>query len=188
MTIIALGGGCGIVLDISVERETRLSKDVLRIWERRYGFPNPARDENGERQYAVAQVAKLRTIKRPMDVGMRPGRIVRCTQDELNSLAEQRIDQRAGAVAPPIEHDVVTLLRGHDATGLQNALARDLMRQGLRRFVLETMMPLNRAVGDAWMRGELQIFKGICIPSSCRSRCGRRSTRSRGRRARPACC
>ena len=160
MTIVAPGGGSGIVLDISsVERETGLSKDVLRIWERRYGFPNPARDENGERQYAVAQVAKLRTIKRLMDVGMRPGRIVRCTQDELNSLAEQRIDQRAGAVAPPIEHDVVTLLRGHDATGLQNTLSRDLMRQGLRRFVLETMMPLNRAVGDAWMRGELQIFE-----------------------------
>ena len=33
------------------------------------------------------------------------------------------------------------------------------MRQGLQRFVLETMMPLNRAVGDAWMRGELQIFE-----------------------------
>ena len=33
------------------------------------------------------------------------------------------------------------------------------MRQGLQRFVLETMTPLNRAVGDAWMRGELQVFE-----------------------------
>jgi hypothetical protein len=31
----------------SVERETGLSKDTLRVWERRYGFPTPERDANG---------------------------------------------------------------------------------------------------------------------------------------------
>ena len=37
----------GLALNISaVERETGLSKDVLRMWERRYGFPTPARDDN----------------------------------------------------------------------------------------------------------------------------------------------
>ncbi len=61
------------------------------MWERRYGFPKPGRDDNGERQYTVVDIGKLRAVKRLMDVGMRPGRIVRCTQDELNSLAEQRI-------------------------------------------------------------------------------------------------
>ena len=36
-----------VLLNISaVERETGLSKDVLRIWERRYGFPEPRRDDN----------------------------------------------------------------------------------------------------------------------------------------------
>ena len=41
-----------LVLNISaVERETGLSKDVLRMWERRYAFPKPGRDENGERQF-----------------------------------------------------------------------------------------------------------------------------------------
>ena len=33
------------------------------------------------------------------------------------------------------------------------------MRQGLQRFVLDTVTPLNRAVGDAWMRGDLQVFE-----------------------------
>jgi len=32
----------------AVERDTGLSKDVLRMWERRYGFPVPNRDANGE--------------------------------------------------------------------------------------------------------------------------------------------
>jgi DNA-binding transcriptional MerR regulator/methylmalonyl-CoA mutase cobalamin-binding subunit len=148
------------VLDISaVERETGLSKDVLRMWERRYGFPKPGRDDNGERQYAVGEVTKLRTIKRLMDVGMRPGKIVRCTPAELIALAEQRIERRKEAVEPALERDIILLLQAHDVAGLQHALANLLMRQGLRRFVLEALTALNRAVGEAWIRGTLQIFE-----------------------------
>ncbi|HRI93726.1 MAG TPA: MerR family transcriptional regulator, partial [Accumulibacter sp.] len=29
----------------AVERDTGLGKDTLRVWERRYGFPQPTRDE-----------------------------------------------------------------------------------------------------------------------------------------------
>ena len=149
-----------MVLDISsVERETGLSKDVLRMWERRYGFPKPGRDDNGERQYSVGEVAKLRAIKRLMDIGMRPGKIVRSDIDALNALADRRIERRSDEGAPAFEREFVALLRAHDAAALQNTLANQLMRQGLQRFVLETMAPLNRAVGDAWMRGELQIFE-----------------------------
>jgi MerR family transcriptional regulator, light-induced transcriptional regulator len=152
--------GPGMVLDISsVERETGLSKDVLRMWERRYGFPKPGRDDNGERQYSVGEVAKLRAIKRLMDIGMRPGKIVRSDIDALNALADRRIERRSDEAAPAFERELVALLRAHDAAGLQNTIANQLMRQGLQRFVLETMAPLNRAVGDAWMRGELQIFE-----------------------------
>ncbi len=159
-TIIETMDNRGVILNISaVERETGLSKDVLRVWERRYAFPRPSRDDNGERQYTVVEIAKLRAIKRLMDVGMRPGKIIRCTQDELNSLADARIAPRGGEIAPALERNIVAMLRGNDTHGLQNALANMLMKQGLQRFVLETLTPLNRAVGDAWMRGELEVFE-----------------------------
>jgi MerR family transcriptional regulator, light-induced transcriptional regulator len=147
-------------LNISaVERETGLSKDVLRVWERRYAFPRPSRDENGERQYSVAEIEKLRAIKRLMDVGMRPGKIILNTQEQLNALAETRIAPRGSDLAPVLEREIITMLKDHDATALQNALANLLMKQGLQRFVLDTLTPLNRAIGDAWMRGELQVFE-----------------------------
>jgi DNA-binding transcriptional MerR regulator/methylmalonyl-CoA mutase cobalamin-binding subunit len=150
----------GLILNISaVERETGLSKDVLRMWERRYGFPKPARDDNGEREYSVTDVAKLRAIKRLMDVGMRPGKIIHQSQDELNDLADTRAPPRHDVLAPALERDIVTMLQSHDAPGLQHALANMLMKQGLQRFVLESVTPLNRAVGEAWMRGELQVFE-----------------------------
>ena len=149
-----------IVLNISaVERETGLSKDVLRMWERRYGFPKPGRDDNGERQYTVSDIAKLRGIKRLMDVGMRPGKIISMSQAELNAMADARSGARASSTAPALEHEVLTMLRTHDVIGLQHTLANLLMKQGLQKFVQETITPLNRAVGEAWLRGDLQVFE-----------------------------
>jgi DNA-binding transcriptional MerR regulator/methylmalonyl-CoA mutase cobalamin-binding subunit len=147
-------------LNISaVERETGLSKDVLRIWERRYGFPHPVRDDNAERQYSATEVAKLRAIKRLMDTGLRPGKLIGQSLEELNALAEKRVHPRRDALAPAIEREVLGLLKSHDVIGLQTLLASLLLRQGVQRFVLETIAPLNRAVGEAWMRGELQVFE-----------------------------
>jgi len=48
----------------------------LRIWERRYGFPAPLRDAAGERVYPAEQVQRLRLLKRLLDSGHRPGRVV----------------------------------------------------------------------------------------------------------------
>ena len=151
----------GLSLNISaVERETGLSKDVLRMWERRYAFPKPGRDENGERQYSIAEVSKLRAIKRLMDIGMRPGKIIALSSDELGALAASRVGRARDAAHPPaLDSDVLSLIKAHDVTGLQHALATLLMRQGLQSFVRDTITPLNRAVGDAWMQGELQVFE-----------------------------
>ncbi len=151
----------GLVLNISaVERETGLSKDVLRMWERRYGFPKPGRDDNGERQYTTADVGKLRTIKRLMDVGLRPGKIIALSLSELNAMADARTPARQDQAAPALERRPCwQCCAPHDTPALQHALANLLMRQGLQRFVLDTITPLNRAVGDAWMRGDLQVFE-----------------------------
>lgn len=150
----------GLLLNISaVERDTGLSKDVLRMWERRYGFPRPGRDDNGEREYAPADVGKLRAMKRLLDVGLRPGKIIGLSLSELNAMADARTPARQDVLAPALERDVLSMLQSHDVAGLQNVLANLVMRQGLQRFVLDTITPLNRAVGDAWMRGDLQVFE-----------------------------
>lgn len=150
----------GFALNISaVEREAGLSKDVLRMWERRYGFPKPSRDENGERRYTATDLAKLRAIKRLMDVGLRPGKLIHRTQDELNALADGRIAPRRETAAPAVEQELLALLAAHDARGLHAALAMLLVREGIQRFVLETLSSLNHAVGDAWMRGGLAVFE-----------------------------
>ena len=79
-----------ILLNISaVERETGLSKDTLRIWERRYDFPRPVRDDNGDRAYTMEQITKLRLIKRLLDQGHRPGKIIGLDDDHLSRLVTE---------------------------------------------------------------------------------------------------
>lgn len=147
----------------AVERDTGLSKDTLRIWERRYGFPSPLRDALGERAYTLAQVEKLRIVKRLLDVGHRPGRIVPLDLAALQQLTESTADPapRDAEATPGVEElrACIDLIRGHDLAGLRAALTRALSRFGVGRFVVEVVGPLNAAVGDAWVRGQVQIFE-----------------------------
>jgi len=141
----------------AVERETGLPKDTLRVWERRYGFPRPERDPGGERLYPEDQVARLRSVKRLIDRGMRPGRLLGLDGEALAALAEEHAGE-----APPRSalHDLALfLLKTHQTGELRRELVQVLMRDGVSRFVLETAAPLARLVGDAWARGELQVHE-----------------------------
>ena len=156
-----------ITLSIAaVERDTGLSKDTLRVWERRYGFPVPRRDGAGERAYTLPEVEKLRIVKRLMDAGHRPGRIVPLELAQLQALSEQTVDQPPRpSASPEVALDAsgvdthLALVSRQDVHGLRAALGRLLARVGVSRFVLEVVAPLNTAVGEAWMRGQIEIFQ-----------------------------
>jgi DNA-binding transcriptional MerR regulator/methylmalonyl-CoA mutase cobalamin-binding subunit len=147
----------------AVEREVGLSKDVLRVWERRYGFPVPDRDPHGERLYPAGQVLRLRLIKRLMDLGYRPGRLMSTPVDELEALAAGSHGAQAGqADAEAGSHELdqlFALVRQHDAAAYLQAMQQRLARQGLRRFVLDTVAPLTVHIGSAWQQGRLQVFE-----------------------------
>lgn len=148
----------------AVERDTGLSKDTLRVWERRYGFPQPARDAAGDRSYPAEQVERLRTICRLMDAGHRPGRIVALAPDALQALLP--------VAPPPVPAGVAQVAGGgtalepylvlvgqHDVQGLRGQLGQALLRMGLEAFVVGLVAPLTTAVGEAWMQGRFQVFE-----------------------------
>ena len=148
------------MLSISqVERDTGLSKDTLRMWERRYGFPRPSRDKFGERLYDAPQIDKLRVIKRLLDAGQRPGKLIGKTLQELSALGAQQTVARQDGGSPGERADLIKLLQSHDSGALEQHLSQLLLRQGLQQFVLHTVAPLNVAVGEAWVRGDLAIFE-----------------------------
>lgn len=162
-TIAARANGSEATI-AGVEQETGLSKDTLRIWERRYGFPAPTRDGRGERVYPPDQVEKLRVISRLLIRGMRPGQLMNVPLPALIERLQARApvpsagarESQGGAVTPMLE-EAMRLLGNDDEAGLRTQLHRVLLRLGLQRFVIEFAAPLNDRVGDAWSRGELAV-------------------------------
>jgi DNA-binding transcriptional MerR regulator/methylmalonyl-CoA mutase cobalamin-binding subunit len=133
-----------------VEQETGISKDTLRVWERRYGFPKPRRDAHGERAYTAEEVLELRRIRRLMDQGMRPGRIF--------AQGVGALEPRAERPAQGLPHEIA-LLRAHRMGELRALLEQGALRDGLYAFVTATAAPLTVQVGEAWARGELQVYE-----------------------------
>ena len=149
----------------AVERDTGIPKDTLRVWERRYGFPQPARDVFGERNYPRDQLEKLRLIKRLLDAGHRPGKLVNLDMDALSRMGEPRELRRrtTGRRAYSAEKRLslkayLDLIQSHDVEKLRRQLAQSQLQMGLGRFVTDRIAPLAQMVGDAGMRGHLQTF------------------------------
>ncbi|MEJ7807037.1 MAG: MerR family transcriptional regulator [Telluria sp.] len=143
-----------------VERETGIPKETLRVWERRYAFPQPERDGNGERLYPALQVKRLRVVKRLLDLGYRPGKIMHMDTEALSELAN-----KAGSASPPpdaedpVLRQCLELIKAHKMSELRQRMAQAQLELGLRRFVMEVVAPLTTVVGDAWAAGQLAVFE-----------------------------
>jgi len=138
-----------------IEQETGISRDTLRAWERRYNFPTPTRNQRSERMYTLEQLRRLRLIKQLLDDGMRPGKLVTLDTQQLRQLTGT-VDEEADCPA-----DIASLLesmRSGPRHSLMAQLRSLLQRYGLRDFLTEVATPMNRAVGEAWFRGEIGIF------------------------------
>ena len=138
-------------------------------------------------------MARLRLIKRLLDAGHRPGRVVLASEAQLQGWLNAPPPPRAGLLPPqpglahfpasfqaPIPAPCPALFPApcppamparwprtspnawfaSSATdGLRQAPTQALLRQGLAAAVTQLFAPLTVAVGDAWMRGELQVFE-----------------------------
>lgn len=151
-----------------VERETGLAKETLRVWEKRYGFPVPLRDANGDRLYPRDQVRRLQLIRRLMDTGLRPGKLALLDVDALQSLLTQsqevcrpelsRTDKNLGPSSLEVQA-LLDTIAAHNPPALRHALSHAQLRMGLAAFVTDLAAPLAIAVGEAWAQGRFEIFE-----------------------------
>lgn len=151
-----------------IERDTGIAKDTLRVWERRYGFPQPERDANGERRYDDVQLQRLRHIKRLMDGGYRPNAVVSLPLEALQALginppsvrpARHNQQRQAAHQGHELDPQWLQWVHQHDMAALQSALQQHLQAQGLALTAQELITPLSAAVGEAWLRGDLAVYE-----------------------------
>lgn len=140
----------------TVERDTGIARDTLRIWERRYGFPEPIRNDKGERMYPEVQLRRLQRIRRLLDQGMRPGKVVSLNDVDLTNLEVSLYPKIT--LNDSVEH-LLTVLQTTDGAELETALSVIYQQQGMQIFITETIVPLLYTVGERWAMGKLQVFE-----------------------------
>lgn len=148
-----------------VARETGISKDLLRKWETRYGFPQPVRTEKGVRGYSLSQVATLREVKRFIDSGMRPGEaVLLCMNSKTAKEAPPPRPTTRDVIA-----DCLDAIRAHNPQELHALLDRALVSRGVGNFVTHVAAPLTVAVGDAWLQGSMRVYEEHLFSSTLKA-------------------
>lgn len=140
-----------------VEHSVGIAKATLRMWERRYGFPLPARMANGKRAYPQVQVEKLRIIRQLIGKGLQPARLVALSMASLLEL--QRAKTQTRRELEPYDGSIVQLIRSCNDDSLQRVMALTIIDMGLERFLLEKAALWNVAVGNAWERSALKVYE-----------------------------
>src|SRR5678815_5739135 len=159
-TPVAESGEASDALHIrEVVRITGLRREQLYMWQRRYGFPAPLRDAFGDRVYPADQVARLKLIKQLLSEGWRAGAVVPLADSALQSMVGLAVAEPAPL--PAEISQAVRLLGDHRVGEMQNHLSKLLVGQGLRKFLEQTLIPLNEAVHERVVRGEMQTFQEL---------------------------
>ncbi|HEU4505875.1 MAG TPA: cobalamin B12-binding domain-containing protein [Nitrospira sp.] len=142
-----------------VAKLTGLSKDVVRVWERRYGLVKPLRSANRYREYTDEDVALLRFLKEELDRGQTIGALAVEGRDSLL----QRM-RASSAPTPqsftPHDHlldELVALLDPLEKTQFERRLNGAVAVIPFEESVQRILLPLQRRVGELWHEGRLNV-------------------------------
>ncbi len=140
-------------------RLTGISSDTLRMWERRYGFPSPRRNEAKIRVYSKEDVERLTLVARALKAGYRAGEVIHKSRPELDAILAQaaELDVEPSAGQSPSVASVLDTLRQDDADGTRLELRRAVATLGPKRFVEDVASPLLERVGEAWAARQLDV-------------------------------
>lgn len=129
---------------------TGLSPELIRAWERRYGFPTPDRTDGGHRRYSQHQVEGLHRAVLLIRSGFRArDAIARATQEIPDEPAATAVQESAQGLAEQLVagdagHALAVLRQVERALGFEVALER-------------AVLPAMHLIGDRWADGTADV-------------------------------
>jgi MerR family transcriptional regulator, light-induced transcriptional regulator len=142
-----------------VAKLTGLSKDVLRIWERRFGLLKPTRGANRYRNYSDEDVTLLRFLKEQLDAGGSIG--------ELSKLGREELLGRARASAPQVSfvdntfsrllRELLSTLNPFNRVTFEKRLNGAVAVVPFEEALHGILLPLQEQVGQLWHNGHLNV-------------------------------
>jgi methanogenic corrinoid protein MtbC1 len=135
--------------------ETGLSPDVVRVWERRYGFPAPVRLPSGHRRYRKEDLNRLRLLTECVASGHRPSKLAGLGEADLKRLLLPPGSDSPLGVLQPLLQAVGEM----DSGRIRHLLQETHRELGLKRFLSQVVAPLLDRVGMAWAEGSMGIHQ-----------------------------
>ena len=150
-----------------VATRTGLSKDVIRVWEKRYQAVNPERSDTGRRLYADADIEHLLKLKQAIAAGWRISDVARLSASELDKLVaveSQQANQEHTAFATGEQDTGASYLaRSLEAIEelnpgkLYSLLSSASVAMSIPRLLDELVAPLLAEIGERWHQGQLRV-------------------------------
>jgi DNA-binding transcriptional MerR regulator/methylmalonyl-CoA mutase cobalamin-binding subunit len=151
-----------------VSLRTGLSKDVIRVWERRYEAISPGRSDSGRRLYSDADIDRLIKLKRVTSAGWRISDAASLTEDELDRLISEMTQQEqkdtdiTGSVGQDDScrdylQECIKAVENLDAGKLASLLASASVALSIPKLLDGLVAPLLGEIGDRWHQGDLRI-------------------------------
>ena len=148
----------------AVSRMTDISETALRVWERRYGFPQSARTAGGHRLYSQLDVQRLQWVKLRIDEGMQTSQAIRALQ-HVEREGEGLVTARAASTQPTGSSESLTLLHqrlldsllAHDAEESSRVLSDALALYPMETLIFDMILPVLNDIGEAWSSGQIDV-------------------------------
>lgn len=142
-----------------VAKLTGLSKDVIRVWERRFGLLKPTRGANRYRSYSDEDVMMLRYLKEQLDAGASIGELAKLGREELVTRARANaprvavVENMFGRLLRELLYTLNPLDRVTFEKRLNGAVAVVPFDEALHGILL----PLQEQVGQLWHDGQVSV-------------------------------
>ena len=150
-----------------VSARTGLSRDVLRVWERRYQAVEPTRTPGGQRVYSDEQIHRFQLLADATRHGRSIGSVADLSTAALKEIVadDEAVRHSSTPAASPdrskVSEAIASSALAHalalDAPGLDRELRRAIALHGLPLFLQEIVPTLMHRIGDEWMAQRLSI-------------------------------
>lgn len=149
----------------AVVRETGLKPDTLRVWERRYGLPQPKRTSGGHRLYSQQDIKVLKWLVARQQEGLSISRAVELwgqlegTEQLLggDSSASRGVGAGTGQSLAQLRAGWIAACLEFDERGAERLLSQAFALYPAEMACMELLMPALAQLGEGWLAGHYTV-------------------------------
>jgi len=150
-----------------VARMTGIPVATLRVWERRYEFPEAGRTAGGHRLYSESEVSRLRWVKSTIDEGMQTSQAIKALRKHERDGRILSLETSMTAPAPQSVQEVSNLdayhkrliaaLINNELDKADQLLGEVLALYSMDQLILDVIGPSLADLGEEWSAGRITV-------------------------------